>query len=74
MYISKNDLVGLEAIEPIQTQFKCSLIAIDDCFVIKIRMSILGNIIAQFRECLMEMKNSKDKFIDNLINQIYNLK
>ena len=69
IYISKNDLVGLEAIEPIQTQFKCSLIAIDDCFVIKIRMSILGNIIAQFRECLMEMKNATDKFIDNLINQ-----
>lgn len=69
IYISKNDLVGLEAIEPVHTKFKCSLIAIDDCFVIKIRMSILGNIIDKFRECLMEMKNTKDKFIDNLINQ-----
>lgn len=71
IYITKNDLVGLEAIEITNgtPKYKSSLITIDDCIIIRIRINVLGNITEKFINCLKEMKKTKEKLIDKLLYQ-----
>ena len=74
MYIGINDLVGYESInfelesneKPI---YNCSLIAIDDCYILRIKISNLGKLRFKIRNELNELNNERNNLINQLMEQ-----
>ena len=71
--IGKNCLTGFEAVDYLEfdneVKYETSLIAIDDCSVIKIRTALLGRIYEKFIALMKEMKIGKDLFIQSMYNK-----
>ena len=74
LYLGNNDLVGYESInfEPESNEnpiYNCSLIAIDDCYVLRIQISTLGNLRFKIRKQLSDLNNNKNNLFNQLIEQ-----
>ena len=74
LYLGINDLVGFESIdfEPESNEnpiYNCSLIAIDDCYIIKIRIGSLGNFRYRVRKELTTFRDEKNNLFTQLIEQ-----
>ena len=74
LYLGNNDLVGFESInfEPESNEnptYNCSLIAIDDCYVLRIQISTLGNLRFKIRKQLSDLNNNKNNLFNQLIEQ-----
>ncbi len=74
MYIGINDLVGYESInyEPESNEnpiYNCSLIAIDDCYILRIKMCTLGKLRIKIRNELSELNNERNNLINKLMDQ-----
>ena len=74
MYIGINDLVGYESInfEPESNEkpiYNCSLIAIDDCYILRIKISNLGKLRFKIRNELNELNNERNNLINQLMEQ-----
>ena len=74
MYIGINDLVGYESInyEPESNEnpiYNCSLIAIDDCYILRIKICNLGNLRFKIRNELNDLNNERNNLIKQLMEQ-----
>jgi CRP-like cAMP-binding protein len=74
LYLGNNDLVGFESInfEPESNEnptYNCSLIAIDDCFVLRIQIKNLGNLRFKIRKQLSQININKNNLFNHLIEQ-----
>ena len=71
--IGKNCLTGFEAADYVEfdneVKYETSLIAIDDCSVIKIRTALLGRIYEKFIALMKEMKIAKDAMIKSMYSK-----
>ena len=71
--IGKNCLTGFEAVEYVEfdneVKYETSLIAIDDCSVIKIRTGLLGRIYEKFISLMKKMKVAKDAMIESMYSK-----
>ena len=74
MYIGINNLVGYESInyEPESDEnpiYNCSLIAIDDCYILRIKICNLGNLRFKIRNELNDLNNERNNLIKQLMEQ-----
>ena len=74
LYLGNNDLVGFESInfEPESNEnpnYHCSLIAIDDCYVLRIQINTLGNLRFKIRKQLSQININKNNLFNQLIEQ-----
>ena len=71
--IGKNCLTGFEAVDYAEfdneVKYETSLLAIDDCSVIKIRTALLGRIHEKFIALMKEMKIAKDAMIKSMYSK-----
>ena len=71
--IGKNCLTGFEAVDYVEfdneVKYETSLLAIDDCSVIKIRTALLGRIHEKFIALMKEMKIAKDAMIKSMYSK-----
>lgn len=78
MTIGKNCLTGFEAVDFVEfdneVPYQTSLLAVDDCSVIKIRVGLLGSIYEKFINIMRELKKKKDYFIKNTYQKAKNEK